>query len=137
MSEGRGITATGARSLPLGVSMLVASVLAATIIYFRHPTDPHDGGSLVAIAAALWPFVLCPITWLVCCAITVFDHRRGRRRSALIGLLFATIAWPTVFSGYFLNQKPWLSPRQKLADAWPDVRARGALELGSEKSPEA
>jgi HEAT repeat protein len=41
-----------------------------------------------------------------------------------------------IFCGYFLGQKPWLAPRDKLNDAWPDVRARGALALGEERAPE-
>jgi HEAT repeat protein len=131
------VTARRARSLPLGVSMLAVSVVAAVVIYFTHPGDPHDEGLLVGTAAFLWPFLLWPIAWLVCCGLVVVDYRRGHRRPASLGLLFATIAWPTVFSGYILNQKPWLPPSEKLRDSWPDVRSRGAFALGEEQRPES
>jgi hypothetical protein len=117
--------------------MLVVSALAAAVIYFTHPSDPHDEGFVVGLAAVLWPFLLCPIAWLACCALTVSDYRRGLRRAGSLGLLFGTIAWPTIFGGYFLNQKPWLSPRDKLTDSWPDVRARGALALGEVRTQES
>jgi len=114
----------------VGVSMLTASACAATVIYFTHPVDPHDEGLLVGTAAFLWPYIICPLTWLGCLILTVLDCRRRYCLRALLGLLLATVAWPAVFGGYVLNQKPWLSPAQKLQDAWPDVRAHGALMLG-------
>jgi len=135
--ESDGVTAHRNRSLPLGVSMLAVSVVAAAVIYFTHPVDPHDEGLLVSTAAVLWPFLLWPISWVVCCGLVVVDYRRGPERKASLGLLLATIAWPTVFSGYVLNQKPWLSPSEKLRDSWPDVRAHGAFTLGEGQRPES
>jgi hypothetical protein len=117
--------------------MLAVSVVAAVVIYFTHPVDPHDEGFVVGTAAFLWPFLLWPVAWLVCCGFVVVDYRRGHRRSASLGLLLATIAWPTIFSGYLLNQKPWLAPSDKLLDSWPDVRARGVFALGEEQRPES
>jgi HEAT repeat protein len=116
--------------------MLAASACAATLIYLRHPTDPHDEGLLVGTAAFLWPFIILPLAWAGCIVLTILDCRRGIVRRGLLGLLLATAAWPLVFSGYLLNQKPWLSPAQKLQDAWPDVRAHGAWILGERVAPE-
>jgi len=116
--------------------MLAVSAIAAFVIYLTHPVDPHNEGFLVATAAFLWPFLIWPLAWLVCCGLTVADHRAGHRNRALLGLLLATVAWPVTFSGYYLNQKPWLSSRQKLADSWPDVRAHGAFALGEEQGPD-
>ena len=126
------------RSLALwiGVSMLAVSICAATVIYLTHPADPDDAGLLVVTAVFLWPFILFPLAWIACTAFVVRDYRRGIVRPALLGLLFATAAGPAVFSGYVLNQKPWLSPARKLQDAWPDVRAHGAWQIGDRGAPE-
>jgi len=119
-----------------GMAMLAVSACAATVIYFTHPVDPHDKGLLVGAAAFVWPFIVFPLVWAGCIVLTVLDCRRGIVRQALLGLLLATAAWPLVFSGYLLNEKPWLSPSQKLQDAWPDVRAHGAWMLGERVAPE-
>jgi HEAT repeat protein len=124
------------RSIWLGVSVLSASVASATVIYFTHPDDPHDEGLLVGMAAFLWPFLAFPVAWFTCVTFGVLDYRRGLRRPALVGVLLATLAGPTIFSGYVLNQKPWLSPAAKLKDPWPDVRAHGAWLLGAKAQPE-
>lgn len=116
--------------------MLVLSAAAAVVIYCTHPVDPHDEGLLVGTAAFLWPFFLHPLAWLACLGFVVVDFRRGYGRQALIGLLVATAAWPAIFAGYVLNQKPWLSPQAKLQDSWPDVRVRGAFLLGQQAAPE-
>lgn len=125
------------KALAFGLGMFGVSVAAAVVIYFTHPVDPHDEGSLVGTAAFLWPFFLLPLAWLVCAGLVVADFRRDLRGRAAVGLLAATIAWPIIFIGYPLNQKPWLSAQEKLEDPWPDVRARGALLLGQEGSTDS
>lgn len=116
--------------------MLAASACAATIIYFTHPVDPHNEGLLVASAAFLWPFIVFPLAWLGCLILAIRDCRRGFVRQGLLGVLIATLAWPAIFGGYYLNQKPWLSPARKLQDPWLDVRAHGASILGERAVPE-
>ncbi len=115
--------------------MFAASACAATVIYFTHPEDPHDEGFLVGTAAFLWPFIGFPPVWLGCLILTVLDWRRAIVRQAMLGIVLATVAWPTIFAGYLLNQKPWLSPVRKLQDTWPDVRAHGAWMLGESLAP--
>jgi hypothetical protein len=117
--------------------MLGVSVAAATVIYFTHPADPDSEGLLVGVAAALWPFLAFPVAWITCVTFAVIDYRRGLRRPALVGVLLATLAGPTIFSGYVLNQKPWLSPAAKLKDPWPDVRVDGVRLLGAKAQPES
>jgi hypothetical protein len=117
-------------ALALGLAMIVASISSAVVIYLTHPSDPHDEGFVVGLAAALWPFLLWPLAWLACAVLVLVDWRTPARQRALAGLLLATAAWPVVFLGYYFNRKPWLSPREKLLDHWPDVRARGATLLG-------
>jgi hypothetical protein len=119
-----------------GVSMLIASLCAATVIYLTHPADLHEATLLVRVAAFLWPFIVFPLAWVGCTILTVSAWRRGTVCQALLGLLLATIAWPATFSGYLLNQKPWLSPTRKLQDAWPDVRAHGVWQIGEGGAPE-
>ncbi len=117
--------------------MLGASLAAATVIYLTHPVDPDDEGLLVGVAAFLWPFLAFPVAWITCVTFGVLDYRRGLHRPALLAVLLATLAGPTIFSGYVLNQKPWLSPAAKLKDPWPDVRAHGAWLLGAKAQPES
>jgi hypothetical protein len=120
----------GSRAFWVGLSMMAVSTCAAAVIYFTHPEDPDSEGVLVGIAAALWPFVCVPLLWLFCVALAIFDFRRSLVRGAVLGLLLATASWPTIFAGYELNQKPWLSASRKLQDP----RARGAEMLGKSRS---
>jgi hypothetical protein len=124
------------RSIWIAASTLVASITAAIIIYLTHPVDADDEGLLVGLAAFLWPLLAFPVAWITCVILGVLDYRHGLRRPALVGVLLATLAGPTIFSGYVLNQKPWLSPAAKLKDSWPDVRAHGACLLGRKAQPE-
>jgi HEAT repeat protein len=105
---------------------------SAMAIYLTHPRDPHDEGLLVASAALLWPFIGFPVAWLTCAIVAVREWRRYGGVRTLSAVAFATVSGLIPFTGYYLNQKPWLSPARQLSDPWPDVRARGAHSLSSE-----
>src|SRR4051812_9634698 len=97
------------RALSLGVWMIAVSAAAAVVICCNPGSDP-DEGALIGLAAAFWPFLFYPIACVVCVVFAVIDLRRRRGIPALLGLLLAAAAWPVIFAGYYLSDKPWLSP---------------------------
>jgi hypothetical protein len=123
------------RTLQIGLVAVFISVVDAAVIFFTHPQEPHDS-VLAGISMLLWPYVLYPIVLFVTFIVAFVESRRGVWRKAILGSTLVIVAWPLHFTGYFLNQKPWLSTAEKLHDRWPDVRRHTAYIIGISKPPE-